>query len=207
LTGTFEENIWIRSSGQQFVPLRQMGNGSEMFPRKSLRNHSRNIMANLLQSATKCPSMPSIHWLDRASASGVVDIVESVAAHHPEVQAVILFGSVARREQRPLDDAEPSDVDLLLIVDPSVLEPSAERLTSAQDLALTRTISEADFRHRAPREINTFFMNRDLARWDTLFIENVARDGILLWARGPLPEPLAPVAARTFSSLLSPTAN
>lgn len=38
----------------------------------------------------------------------------------------------------------------------------------------------------------------DLADWDEMFVENVARDGLLLWARGPLPDVLAPVAERPF---------
>ncbi len=37
---------------------------------------------------------------------------------------------------------------------------------------------------------------RDLADWDLTFVESVARDGILLWARGPLPSSLADVASR-----------
>jgi len=36
----------------------------------------------------------------------------------------------------------------------------------------------------------------DLAGLDACFVENVARDGRLLWARGPLPTALAPIAAR-----------
>lgn len=147
--------------------------------------------------------VPLIPWLDPASAAGVQDIVQSVAAHHIEVQAVILFGSVARREERPLGDSEPSDVDLLLIIDPTVLDPTADRLSNERELALTYTIGMADYRHRSPRELNTLFMNRDLSRWDESFIENVAREGILLWARTPLPAPLAPVAEHDISSLLS----
>ncbi len=139
---------------------------------------------------------PLIPWIDHESAESVRDIVQSVAAYHPEVQAVILFGSVARHEERPLDDPEPSDVDLLLIIDPAVLDPIAERLSNAQDLALTRTVGTANYRHRAPREINTFFANCRLVGWDSLFIENVARDGILLWARGPLPQGLASIEGR-----------
>jgi predicted nucleotidyltransferase len=149
------------------------------------------------------PDVPSIPWLDPATAAGVVDIVQSLAADHPEALAVILFGSVARHEERPLSDPKPSDVDLLLIIDPSALDPTAELLTNEQDLALTRTVGEAEYRHRAPRVINTLFMNRDLARWDESFIENVARDGLLLWARGPLPAPLASVADRDITALLA----
>ncbi len=117
--------------------------------------------------ASEPPLVPLISWLDPASAAGVRDIVRSVAAHHIEVQAVILFGSVARHEERPLSDPEPSDVDLLLIIDPTLLDPTADRLSNERELALTHTIGMADYRHRSPREINTFFMNRDLARWDS----------------------------------------
>jgi len=153
--------------------------------------------------ASEPPLVLLISWLDPASAAGVQDIVRSVAAHHIEVQAVILFGSVARHEERPLSDPEPSDVDLLLIIDPTLLDPTADRLSNERELALTHTIGMADYRHRSPREINTFFMNRDLARWDESFIENIAREGILLWARGPLPAPIVSVAEREISSLLS----
>ena len=149
--------------------------------------------------------VPLIPWLDPESAVAVQDIVQAIAAHHLEVQAVILFGSVARREERPVGDPEPSDIDLLLIIDPTTHDPTALYLTTEQELALTRTIGEAEYRHQAPREINTFFMNRDLARWDESFIENVARDGILLWAHGPVPVPLSPVTERPIAAMLSAT--
>jgi predicted nucleotidyltransferase len=135
-------------------------------------------------------------WLDPATAAGVVDIVQSLAVEHPEAYAVILFGSVARREERSLDDSEPSDVDLLLLFDPAVLDPSARGLTREQELALIHTIGEADYRQQSPREIKFIFASRDLEGCDELFIDNVARDGILLWARGPLPAPLAAIAER-----------
>ena len=138
------------------------------------------------------PLVPAIPWLDPVTAAEVVDTVQSLAERHPEAQAVILFGSVARHEERPLDDPQPSDVDLLLLLDAAAIEPSARRLTREQELALHHTIGEADTRHRSPREIKVVFMYRDLERWDEQFIENVARDGMLLWARGPLPAPLAP---------------
>jgi predicted nucleotidyltransferase len=137
-----------------------------------------------------------IPWLDYETAAAVADIVQSVARVYPEVQAAILFGSVARHEERPLDDPEPSDVDILLIIAPAIIGPSATCLTHDQELALTSTIGEADYRHRSPREIKVLFAYRHLDRWDALFIENVARDGILLWARTRLPAPLAPIEKR-----------
>jgi hypothetical protein len=35
-----------------------------------------------------------------------------------------------------------------------------------------------------------------------LFIENVARDGILLWSRASLPTPFAPIAERAAHDLV-----
>jgi predicted nucleotidyltransferase len=142
---------------------------------------------------------PSILWLDAQTAAAVADITQSVAERHPEFQAVTLFGSVARREERPLDDPQPSDVDLLLVLDATALDSTATRLTREQDLALIHTLGEANYRHRAaPREIKTLFIYRDLMNWDPMFIENVARDGLLLWSRGPgsLPAAFAPIAGR-----------
>lgn len=153
------------------------------------------------------PEVPTIPWLDLATATGVVDIVQSLATDHPEALAVILFGSVARRDERPLNDPEPSDVDLLLLLDANAVHPGARRLSYEEELALDRTIIEADYRQQSPREIKVLFVYRDLERWDESFIENVARDGILLWARGPLPAPLAPVAGRRLDALASRTAS
>jgi predicted nucleotidyltransferase len=141
--------------------------------------------------------------LDPETVASVIDICQSLIESHPEAIAVILFGSVARREERPLDDPEPSDVDLLLLLDPATYIPGASRLTREQELALHHTIGMADYRHHAPREIKTLFVYRDLERWDSLFIENVARDGILLWSRAPLPTPFAPIAERAAHDLVA----
>jgi predicted nucleotidyltransferase len=153
-------------------------------------------------------SVTPIPWLDAETAAAVADITRSVAEQHPEVQAVILFGSVARREERPIDDPKPSDVDLLLVLDAAALDPTATRLTHEQDLALTHTIGEADYRHRAaPREVKTLFIYRDLTNWDPMFIEKVVRDGLLLWSRGPLPAAFVPIvlrAARSFATSNEP---
>lgn len=149
------------------------------------------------------PVVAWVPWLDAETAAAVEDIVVSVTQKYAEVRAVILFGSAARGEQRPLDDPAPSDVDLLLILDPTVLNQAADRLTPERELALQATIGEADYRHRhAPRAINTMFMYRDLTGWDALFVENVARDGLLLWACAPLPAPLAHIEKRGIAHAL-----
>jgi hypothetical protein len=74
-------------------------------------------------------------------------------------------------------------------------------LSYQQELALRATVGETDYRWPAPRIIQVLFVYRTLSGWDPLFIENVARDGILLWSRGPLPDPLKVVAERTLPSM------
>ena len=139
-------------------------------------------------------AIPVVPWLDERTASLVRAIVASVPRDHSNLRAAILYGSVARHEERPLDDSEPSDVDVLLLFD---LPLGETRLPVAQRLAISESIGCALDRHPyAPREIQTQYAQGDLADWDHTFVENVAQDGILLWARGPLPMPLAAVAAR-----------
>lgn len=138
-----------------------------------------------------------IPWLDPVTSAAVADIAQSLIQAHPEVQAIILFGSVARHDERLLSDPNPSDVDLLLVINAGSIKPGAERLTHQQELALYATIGEADYRHRSPREINVLFLDHHLKGWDSLFIENVARDGIVLWTRGSLPDALQPGAKRS----------
>jgi predicted nucleotidyltransferase len=157
--------------------------------------------SNLSESIA--PDVRPIPWLDPATNTAVREIIRALAQGHPEAQAVILFGSVARREERSLDDPEPSDVDLLLLLDAHAVDSAVERLSYQQELALRATVGEADYRWSAPRVIQILFVYRTLAGWDPLFIENVAQDGILLWSRGPLPDLLATVAERTLPTMES----
>ncbi|HLZ24184.1 MAG TPA: nucleotidyltransferase domain-containing protein [Ktedonobacterales bacterium] len=130
-----------------------------------------------------------VPWLESEMAALVRAIVTGVARRHADLRAAILFGSVARHEARPLDDAEPSDVDLLLVFD---LEPALDHLPLERRLAVSHTIGLAEDQHRAaPREVNVLTAVGNLGDWDSTFVENVARDGILLWSRGPLPRPFA----------------
>jgi predicted nucleotidyltransferase len=131
----------------------------------------------------------TLPWLDTRTTELICLIANQLVEHHPEVTAVILFGSIARHDERPLTDSEPSDVDLLLLVE--------ERLPEGRALAIHHTIGEtAHTFGYTPRDVQPLLVERDFANWDPLFVENIARDGILLWARGPLPAPLAAVAAR-----------
>jgi len=138
-------------------------------------------------------SIAIVPWLDERTAGLVSAMVAAVACDHPNLRAAILYGSVARHEERPLDDGEPSDVDLLLLFDAT---PGTDSLSVGQRLAISESLGRALDRYPdAPREVQAQFAVGDLADWDVTFVENVARDGIVLWARGPLPALLASLAA------------
>lgn len=135
-------------------------------------------------------------WLDRGTAELVVGLASDLAHFHSEVVAVVLFGSLARHDERPLGAAHPSDVDLLVLVRP-VPESRVARIPLEQKLALYHTIGEREYRHRHPAlSVQAVLAVETLLDWDERFVANVARDGILLWARDSLPEVLAPVAVR-----------
>ncbi len=135
-----------------------------------------------------------IPWLDNGTASLLTAISVDLANAHPEVMALILFGSVARHEERPISHRRPSDVDLLVLVDAS---SSSDPLSLGTMIALHHAIGEREYLHPVPAlSIQATLATSDLAGWDDLFITSVARDGVLLWSRGPLPQALAPVAAR-----------
>ncbi len=83
---------------------------------------------------------------------------------------------------------------MLLLFD---LEPQLARLPYEREIAISHSIGLARDQYLdAPCEVQVMLAVRDLADWDPTFTANVARDGILLWARGPLPTPLAGVASR-----------
>ncbi len=52
----------------------------------------------------------------------------------------------------------------------------------------------------APGEVNVLLSDRTMQTWDALFLDNLARDGMLLYARGSLPSPLA--ARQSFQGVL-----
>ncbi len=53
-------------------------------------------------------------WLDRATRALVGDIIGLLSERHPDLLAVILYGSVARHEERPLGAFNSSDVVSIL---------------------------------------------------------------------------------------------
>jgi predicted nucleotidyltransferase len=126
-------------------------------------------------------------WLDEATSALVEETVRMLIKRHANILlAMILFGSVARHEERPLDDSCPSDVDLLAIFD------TTDRLVKPYREDIFATIIDACALHLdAPREVNVLLSDRTMQTWDAMFLDNLARDGILLYTRGSLPAPLA----------------
>ena len=138
-----------------------------------------------MQSVNRTNMLPS--WLDDETRALVKDVISELSKRHSDLLAVILYGSVARHEERPLDGPDTSDVDLLAVFD------SDDPLLSVhQGDSLSHTLGLAYTRHLdAPREVQVMFTSRTLQEWDPTFIANVSRDGIVLYARGSLPAPFA----------------
>lgn len=119
----------------------------------------------------------------------VKDIIGTLAKRHAKLLAIVLYGSVARHEERSLDDPDPSAVDLLAILDsddPHIVLREGDELFHSLGLAYNRHLD-------APREVQVMFSSRTLQEWDPAFIANVERDGIVLFARDTLP-PLSHIA-------------
>ena len=121
-------------------------------------------------------------WLDNATQNLIKDIICVLSEQHADLLAIILYGSVARHEERPLDACNPSDVDLLAMFDTD--DPL---FAIRRGDALSHTLSLAYNRHLdVPREVQVMFTSRTLQEWDPTFIANVIHDGIILFQRGPL---------------------
>jgi predicted nucleotidyltransferase len=134
---------------------------------------------------TNTKTIPS--WLDRATQTLVKDIIGVLSERHSDLLAVILYGSIARHEERPLDVLHPSDVDLLAVFDsddPLVAIHRGDAFSHTLGLAYSRHLD-------APRDVQVLFASRTLQEWDPTFIANVMHDGIVLFTRGPLPTPFA----------------
>jgi predicted nucleotidyltransferase len=124
-------------------------------------------------------------WFDKATRTLVEDIIVLLSERHPDLLAIILYGSLARHEERPSDAFNPSDVDLL-----AVFDSDDPLLDVHQGDSLSHTLGLAYTRHLdALREVHVLFASRSLQEWDPTFIANVSRDGIILYRRGTLPAP------------------
>ena len=139
----------------------------------------------MMQSVNRTSALPS--WLDSKTCALIKNIISVLSERHPDLLAIILYGSIARHEERSLDEPDPSDVDLL-----AVLDSDDPHVSLYQGDALSHTLGLAYTRHLdAPREVQVMFASRTLQEWDPTFIANVKRDGIVLYARGQLPAPFA----------------
>lgn len=128
-----------------------------------------------------------LSWLDPASAALVRDIVATLVREYVDLLAVILYGSVAWHDERPVDAPHPSDVDVLVIFD-----TDDELVTVHWGLAISQALGLAYGRHLdAPRDVRVMLASRSLREWDPTFIASVARDGVPLFLRDRLPEALA----------------
>jgi|SRR5579883_430432 predicted nucleotidyltransferase len=126
-------------------------------------------------------------WLDAETRALVRDKIDLLVSQHPDILAVILYGSIARHEERSLDESDPSDVDLLAVLDTNDPQLIVSRLRT-----LVATMGQAEERHlNAPREVDVMFSSRTSQEWAPEFIANVKRDGIVLYQRGELPAPFA----------------
>jgi hypothetical protein len=77
-------------------------------------------------------------------------------------------------------------VDLLAIFD------KTDRLVKPYREGTFATIIDAYALHLdGPREVNVLLSDQTMQTWDSMFLENLARDGVLLFTRGSLPAPLA----------------
>lgn len=149
-----------------------------------------------------------MRWLDAATNLYPRRPVALAVSANPDVEAVILFGSAARHELRPMSDPEPSDVDVLFLMmsppdsDANPHAAHSKRITREQHLAISRAEVEAYpvTADTSMRQVQTILADPSFEGWDPSFMEAITRDGLLLWARHALPALLAPVAQRSLSS-------
>ncbi len=140
-----------------------------------------------------------VFGLDQETAAYIHYVTQQIAQTVPHALVAILFGSVARHNARPLTDPCPSDVDVLVVCSP---EGEQEAVTSEQHAALSRAVvSGYEAYPDAPRDVEILGALSHFKGWDEMFVANVAREGVVLWARGPLPEVLSPLSKRTLEPL------
>lgn len=132
----------------------------------------------------ECDAIPP--WLDPASAALVRDIVAALEASYHDLLAIILYGSIARHDERPLDATNSSDVDILAIFD-----TDDELVTVHRGLDVSHVLGPAYGQNLdAPRDVRVMLASRTLREWDPTFTASVARDGLPLFMRADLPEAL-----------------
>ena len=153
----------------------------------------------LTTSERHCMQRALPPWLDAATQALVADIVMTLADHSPHLLGVVLYGSIARHTERPLDDPLPSDVDLL-----AVFDTDDELVTVHCGLDISYALGPAYERHLdAPRDVQVMLASRTLAEWDPTYVATVTRDGLVLFARRGW-SPLIGTAADEMAANASP---
>ena len=136
-----------------------------------------------------------VFGLDQETAAYIRYVTLKNAETVPHALAAMLFGSVARHNARPLTDPCPSDVDVLVVCSP---EGDQEEVSSEQHAALSRAVVSGYAAYPdAPRDVQVLAALTHFKGWDDPFVANVAREGVVLWARGPLPEVLSQLGERS----------
>src|SRR5258708_16194314 len=108
-------------------------------------------------------------WLDNASSAVVEETLSMLIKRHANILlAVILFGSIARHEERPLDDSCPSDVDLLAIFD------TTDRLVKPYRQDIFLTIIDACALHlAAPRHLTLLLSTPPMHTWPPMSLVHI----------------------------------
>ena len=116
-------------------------------------------------------------WIMPETASHLQDIIARLVDQHEDsILGIVLYGSFARHEARPLDDRDPSDLDLLILVN------TDEEITGADYHAVFHSLGLAHQQHLDdPQEIVVMLGTRHMREWDAMFVENIMRDGIVLY--------------------------
>ena len=132
--------------------------------------------------------IPVVPWLDLETTMTIQALVVRLIATHPDITAIVLFGSVARHTERPLADPSPSDVDVLVLYEVPAISDTDEPQSGAQanDRALEEPINKTaqDFLagHPSPHECEVHGLPNTLHRASVLFRASIAEDGIPLWS-------------------------
>ena len=88
--------------------------------------------------------IPVVPWLDLETTMTIQALVVRLIATHPDITAIVLFGSVARHTERPLADPSPSDVDVLVLYEVPAISDTDEPQSGAEanDRALEEPINK-----------------------------------------------------------------
>lgn len=139
-------------------------------------------------------------WLDTNTFAPEWEIIRAVAGRLKGVLAMILYGAATHRQEFIRGKLGPVTLELLVIMDTDDEQVVQKAHTPLKQILTTiRGFELTDFDDLYMRFT---FVSRDLREVESQLIATVAQDGLLIWARGPVPQVLAAVAMR--APLLNP---